>query len=33
MLSRALEKTTKDFIIAINQAAKAQAEQIAEIRS
>lgn len=33
MLSRSLEKTTKDFIIAINQAAKAQAEQIAEIRS
>ena len=33
MLSRALEKTTKDFIVAINQAAKAQAEQIAEIRS
>lgn len=33
MLSRVLEKTTKDFIIAINQAAKAQAEQIAEIRS
>ena len=33
MLSRSLEKTTKDFIVAINQAAKAQAEQIAEIRS
>ena len=29
MLSRSLEKTTKDFIVAINQAAKAQAEQIA----
>lgn len=33
MLSRSLEKTTKDFIVAINQAAKVQAEQIAEIRS
>ena len=33
MLSKSLEKTTKDFIVAINQAAKVQAEQIAEIRS
>ena len=32
MLSRALEKTMKDFIAVMNQAAKEQAEQIAEIR-
>lgn len=33
MLSRSLEETTKNFIAAINQAAKTQAEQIIEIRS
>lgn len=33
MLSRALEKTMKDFIAVMNQAAKEQAEQIADVRA
>ena len=32
MLSRALEKTMKDFIAVMNKAAKEQAEQIADVR-